>query len=67
MISIRNFIIKNWDLNLYTNGVIKKYISAEAGRVSGLGLAVKAPEQQIGVFHVTAGLGVEGQIDAPNA
>lgn len=63
--------LSNWDFMLYTNGLIKKYTGAEAGRVSGLGLAIEAPEQQIGVFHVTAGLGIEGQnggqIGAPNA
>ena len=61
----------NWDFNIYTNGVIKKYDGSEAGRVSGIGVAMEAPEQQIGVFHVTGGLGVEGQragqIGAPNA
>ena len=62
---------KNWDFNLYTNGLVKQYEDAEAGRVSGIGLAVEAPERDVGVFHVTAGLGVEGQnagqIGAPNA
>ena len=63
--------LSNWDFNIYTNGLIKKYTGAEAGRVSGLGFAVEAPEKKIGVFNVTAGLGVEGQnggqIGAPNA
>ena len=63
--------LSNWDFNIYTNGLIKKYTGAEAGRVSGLGFAVEAPEQQIGVFNVTAGLGIEGQnggqIGSPNA
>ena len=61
----------NWDFNVYTNGLVKKYDGSEAGRVSGVGVAVEAPEQDIGIFHVTAGLGVEGQnagqIGAPNA
>ena len=61
----------NWDFNVYTNGLVKKYDGSEAGRVSGVGVAVEAPEQNVGVFHVTAGLGVEGQnagqIGAPNA
>ena len=61
----------NWDFNVYTNGLVKQYQDSEAGRVSGIGLAIEAPEQQIGVFHVTGGLGVEGQnagqIGAPNA
>ena len=61
----------NWDFNVYTNGLVKKYDGSEGGRVSGIGVAVEAPEQDIGVFHVTAGLGVEGQnagqIGAPNA
>lgn len=63
--------LSNWDFNIYTNGLIKKYTGAEAGRVSGLGFAVEAPEQKIGTFNVTAGLGIEGQnggqIGAPNA
>lgn len=63
--------LSNWDFNVYTNGLIKKYTGAEAGRISGLGFAVEAPEQQIGKFNVTAGLGIEGQnggqIGAPNA
>lgn len=62
---------RNWDFNIYTNGLVKQYENSEAGRVSGIGLAIEAPEQDIGVFHVTAGLGVEGQnagqIGAPNA
>ena len=62
---------KHWDFNLYTNGLVKQYEDAEAGRVSGVGFAVEAPEQDIGVFHITGGLGVEGQnagqIGAPNA
>ena len=61
----------NWDFNVYTNGLVKKYDGSEGGRVSGIGVAVEAPEQDVGVFHVTAGLGVEGQnagqIGAPNA
>ena len=61
----------NWDFNVYTNGLVKKYDGSEGGRVSGVGVAVEAPEQDIGIFHVTAGLGVEGQnagqIGAPNA
>ena len=63
--------LSNWDFNIYTNGLIKKYTGAEAGRVSGLGFAIEAPEQEIAGFHVTAGLGIEGQnggqIGAPNA
>lgn len=63
--------LSNWDFNIYTNGLIKKYTGSEAGRVSGLGFAVEAPEQQLGTFNVTAGLGIEGQnggqIGAPNA
>ena len=63
--------LSNWDFNVYTNGLIKKYTGAEAGRVSGLGFAIEAPEKQIGGFNVTAGLGIEGQnggqIGAPNA
>ena len=62
---------RHWDFNVYTNGLIKKYDGSESGRVSGIGLAVEAPERDVGVFHVTAGLGVEGQnagqIGAPNA
>ena len=61
----------NWDFNAYTNGLIKKYDGSESGRVSGVGVAIEAPEQQIGVFHITAGVGIEGQnagqIGAPNA
>ena len=63
--------LSNWDFNIYTNGLIKKHTGAEAGRVSGIGFAVEAPEQEIGAFNVTAGLGIEGQnggqIGAPNA
>ena len=63
--------LSNWDFYLYTNWLIKKYTGAEPGRVSGLGFAVEAPKQKIGVFNVTAGLGIEGQnggqIGAPNA
>ena len=63
--------VSNWDFMLYTNRLIKKYTGAEAGSVSGLGLAIEVPEQQIGIFHVTAGLGIEGQnggkIGAPTA
>ena len=62
---------RNWDFNLYTNGLVKRYENAEAGRVSGIGFAVEAPEQDVGVFHITGGFGVEGQnagqIGAPNA
>ena len=62
---------RNWDFNLYTNGLVKQYQDSEAGRVSGIGFAVEAPEQDIGVFHITGGFGVEGQnagqIGAPNA
>ena len=50
---------------------MKRYENAEAGRVSGIGFAVEAPEQDVGVFHITGGFGVEGQnagqIGAPNA
>ncbi len=63
--------LNNWDFNVYTNGLIKKYTGADAGRVSGVGLAIEAPERKIGVFDVTAGLGIEGQnggqIGKPNA
>lgn len=61
----------NWDFNVYTNGLVKQYEGSDAGRVSGIGLAIEAPEQDVGVFHITAGLGIEGQnagqIGAPNA
>lgn len=61
----------NWDFNVYTNGLVKQYEGSDAGRVSGVGVAIEAPEQNVGVFHITAGLGVEGQnagqIGAPNA
>ena len=61
----------NWDFNIYTNGLVKQHEGSDAGRVSGIGFAVEAPEQNVGVFHITAGLGVEGQnagqIGAPNA
>ena len=63
--------VSSWDFTFYTNGLIKRYTGAEAGRVSGIGLAIEVPEQQIGPFHVTAGLGIEGQnggqIGAPTA
>lgn len=61
----------NWEFTVYTNGLIKKYTGAEAGRVSGLGFDVEAPDKQIGGFYITAGLGIEGQnggqIGSPNA
>ena len=60
-----------FDFNFYTNGLVKKYDGAELGRVSGLGIAIEAPEQDVGAFHVTVGLGIEGanggQIGSPNA
>ena len=63
--------LNNWDFNIYTNGVVKQYAGADAGRVSGVGLAIEAPEQKIGEFDVTAGIGIEGsnagQIGSPNA
>ena len=61
----------SWDVNLYTNGLIKAYSGADAGRVSGVGLAIEAPERKVGEFDVTAGIGIEGsnagQIGSPNA
>lgn len=63
--------VNNWDINVYTNWLIKKYTGAEIGRVSGIGVAVEIPKQQLGVFNITAGIGIEGQnggqIGAPNA
>lgn len=62
---------QGWDLNIYTNGRVKQYTGAAADRTSGVGLALEAPEQQIGVFSFTAGIGIEGQnggqIGSPNA
>jgi len=61
----------NWDFNVYTNGLIKKYSGSEAGRVSGVGLSIQFPDFEIAGFVASAGLGVEGsnagQIGAPNA
>ena len=58
--------LNNWDFNIYTNGLIKN-----EGRVSGVGIAVEVPEKEVGSFHITAGVGVEGanagQIGAPSA
>ena len=39
--------------------------------MSGVGVAIEAPERDVGYFHVTGGIGIEGanagQIGAPNA
>ena len=62
---------RGFDLNAYTNGLVKKYDGAELGRVSGIGIAVEAPEKDVGAFHFTGGIGIEGanggQIGSPNA
>lgn len=60
-----------WDFNFYFNGLAKKYAGSDTGRVNGTGIAVEAPERDIGSFHFTGGIGIEGanagQIGAPNA
>ena len=63
--------IKDFDINLYTNGVVKKYTGAEAGRVSGAGIAIEFPDFAIAGLQASVSVGIEGQnggqIGKPNA
>ena len=63
--------VKKFGINLYTNGVVKKYVGAEAGRVSGVGVAIEFPDFEVAGWQASVSIGVEGQnggqIGKPNA
>ena len=65
------YSLNDWDLNLYMNGFGKKYPGSDIGRINGTGVALEFPEFDLGQFHATGGLGIEGsnagQIGRKNA
>lgn len=50
-----------FDFVVYTDGMYKGYSLSGLGRQADVGLAVEAPESDIGGFHVTGGAGVFGR------
>ena len=63
--------VNGFDIVVYNDGSFKGYNLRDLGRQSDLGVAIEAPESNIGTLHVTGGAGIfgrnAGMFGPPNA